>query len=242
MADPKSAALPLGYRPGTYQVGYRRPRGRLYTISWLGSRGPPSLSSMLHAIRFDPTRIRLLILALPLGLAGAGAAAHFLFVPHQSPAPPAANGPAAAQQPAPPPVGGLLIEVTGAVVHPGLYRLAKGQRVQDAIAAAGGFTAQADPNRLPALAARLRDGLQVKVPAVTTPAKTSSSSTRAASVDLNAATTDELANVPGFTSELAAAAVTYRQEYGGFSSTRELVDVLGMSESDYLIARKYLHV
>ena len=39
-----------------------------------------------------------------------------------------------------------------------------------------------------------------------------------------------------------AAAVRYRQEYGGFSSTRELVTVLGMGEADYLVARRYLTV
>lgn len=197
---------------------------------------------MLHAVRLAPVHLRLLILALPVGLAVVGLGAYVLFVPHQAAQFAAAGGGPALQQPAPPPVGGLLIEVTGAVAHPGLYRLEKGQRVQDAIAAAGGFTSEADPNRLPALAARLRDGLQVKVPALTSPARSSSNSTRVAAVDLNSATADELANVPGFTAELAAACVRYRQGYGGFSTTRELVDVLGMSEADYIIARKYLHV
>jgi hypothetical protein len=32
----------------------------------------------------------------------------------------------------------------------------------------------------------------------------------------------------------------YRVNYGGFQSTRELVEVLGMSEADYLVARRYL--
>ncbi|PZR92488.1 MAG: hypothetical protein DLM67_14875 [Candidatus Nephthysia bennettiae] len=106
---------------------------------------------------------------------------------------------------------------------------------------AGGLTADADPNRMPNLAARLKDGQEVKVPARTAPARGAASS-RTTRVSLNAATTDELAAVPGFTADLAEAAVRYRQDYGGFSSMRELVTVLGMGEADYLIARSYLTV
>jgi competence protein ComEA len=134
--------------------------------------------------------------------------------------------------------------VSGAVAHPGLYRLAKGERVYAAIAAAGGMTDDADRNRVPNLAARLRDGQEVKVPArgVSTSRVSTTGSGRLAAVSLNHATADELAAVPGFTPDLAAAAVRYRQEYGGFSSTRELVSVLGMGEADYLSARRYLTV
>src|SRR5207253_1683927 len=34
--------------------------------------------------------------------------------------------------------------------------------------------------------------------------------------------------------------VSYRTNYGGFQNTRELVDILGMSEAEYLVARHYL--
>ena len=51
-----------------------------------------------------------------------------------------------------------------------------------------------------------------------------------------------LANVPGFTADLAAEAVRYRQDYGGFTNTKQLVDVLGMSQADYSVARRYLRV
>jgi competence protein ComEA len=134
------------------------------------------------------------------------------------------------------------VAVSGAVAHPGLYRVAKGERVYAAIAAAGGLTAEADKTRLPNLAARLHDGQEVKVPGRGAASTTRSGSSRPAAVSLNHATADELAAVPGFTADLAAAAVRYRQEYGGFSSTRELVSVLGMGEADYLLARKYLTV
>ena len=57
-----------------------------------------------------------------------------------------------------------LVHVSGAVAHPGLYRLSPAARVADAVAAAGGITADADPGRMPDLAARVHDGRQVNVP------------------------------------------------------------------------------
>jgi competence protein ComEA len=142
-----------------------------------------------------------------------------------------------------PPPAGLLVDVTGAVAHPGVYRVATGDRASVAIADAGGFTADADPTRLPDMAARLKDGQQVKVPARTTPrTSTSSGTTRVAAISLNTATADQLATVPGFTPDLVAAIIQYRTEYGGFASKKELVDVLQMSAADYAIAQKYVTV
>src|SRR5207302_1221957 len=108
----------------------------------------------------------------------------------------------------------LLVYVSGGVAHPGLYRLNRGNRLYDALAAAGGLTAEADPTRLPNLAGHLRDGDQVKVPMLGVASTGSSSHT--VKVDLNAATEQELGGLPGFSPALAAAAVQYRDGYGGF--------------------------
>ena len=135
-----------------------------------------------------------------------------------------------------PPPGGLLVDVVGAVVRPGLYRLPRGDRVYDAIAAAGGMTGYADSTRLPNLAGRLKDGEQIKVPLI----KGAPGGTVVNRTSLNTATVDELALVPGFTEAFAQEVVDYRTNFGGFQSTTELVDILGMSESDFIIARRYL--
>jgi competence protein ComEA len=207
----------------------------------------PILCSLPLASALAPRRRLLLALALAPILVVSVLVGVLVYTARPSPAPAAPGAPAAGGVPGAaaaagtslPPPSGLLVEVTGAVAHPGVYRVAKGDRASAAIAAAGGLTADADPNRLPAMAARLKDGQQVKVPALGSPASTTSTS-RVARVSLNAATEAQLATVPGFTPGLAAAVVAYRNQYGGIASTRELVDVLQMSAADYALARKYV--
>ncbi len=77
--------------------------------------------------------------------------------------------------PAPPMV---LVFVSGAVAHPGLYELSPDARVADAIAAAGGVTTLADPGHLPNMAQRVNDGRQVNVPFM-------KAGTTAAKLDIN---------------------------------------------------------
>ena len=64
------------------------------------------------------------------------------------------------------PQGGedVVVDVTGAVARPGVYRLPAGSRVNDAVQRAGGATARAEVEGIN-LAARLGDGQQVVVPA-----------------------------------------------------------------------------
>ena len=176
---------------------------------------------------------RLLLALLPLLLAAGAAGAAYLYSSTASAAtPPVAPIP---NLDVPPPAG-LLVDVIGAVAHPGLYRMERGERVYDAIAAAGGLTEDADSTRLPDLAARLKDGEQVKVPYL----KSTPGSVVTTRTNLNTATLDELELVPGFTQAFAEEVIDYRTNFGGFQNTRELVEILGMSEAAYTIARRYL--
>src|SRR5207302_9403519 len=101
---------------------------------------------------------------------------------------------------------------------------------------AGGLRAGADPARLPNLAGRLKDGEQVKVPFV----KSTAGSTVVTRTNLNTATLDELETVPGFSVAFAQEVIDYRTNFGGFQDAPELVDILGMSEAEFAIARRYL--
>lgn len=191
-------------------------------------------------VRLVPGWRRLVLIAGPITLALAVALGALIYRAAAAPpanAVPAPGTAAAVADPvlAVPSDSGLLIHVIGAVDSPGLYRLPRGDRVFDAIAAAGGLSPDADLSRLPDLAARLKDGEQVKVAFAKT-----SSGTVVVRVNLNQATLEELETIPGFTPAFAAEVIDYRTNFGGFQNTRELVDVLGMSEADYVIARRYV--
>ena len=180
---------------------------------------------------------RILLLAAPLTLGGAILVGAYFYTSSASAAAAAANPHLVPANPAVdlPPAAGLLVHVVGAVANPGLYRVPRGGRVYDAIAAAGGLSPDADLTKLPNLAGRLKDGEQVKVAF----AKTTSGTT-ITRTNLNTATLDELETIPGFNEAFAQEVIDYRTNFGGFQNSRELVDILGMSEAEYVIARRYL--
>lgn len=126
----------------------------------------------------------------------------------------------------------VLVHVAGAVVEPGVYQLTAGARVRDAVVAAGGPTDAADWNALN-LAAPVADGTKVYVPAVgeelpaalTVPPV---AGTGSALVDVNAATADELDELPGIGPATAAAIVTERERNGPFVDVDDLDRVPGI--------------
>jgi competence protein ComEA len=193
---------------------------------------------MRDRLRLVPGWRPILLLAAPIVLAAGALAGAYVYTSSASSSSAAANappvgGPAAALDvPAP---SGLLVHVVGTVENPGLYRVPRGGRVYDAIAAAGGLSQDADLTKLPNLAGRLKDGEQVKVAFAHT-----TSGTVITRTNLNTATLEELETVPGFGEAFAQDVIDYRTNFGGFQNTRELVDILGMSEAEYAIARRYL--
>ena len=165
-------------------------------------------------------------------LAGAAVATGAVMTARGSDQPVAAAVPAVA---APGPAAMLLVFVSGAVAHPGLYELATGARIADAIADAGGILPSADPGKLPNLSALLHDGHQVNVPF----AKGSSART-STKVDVNAAALAELETVPGITPNLAQAIVDARQQWGPFASIADLRVALGLDTATAALIGKHL--
>lgn len=123
----------------------------------------------------------------------------------------------------------VYVDVVGAVRRPGLYRLAVGTRVADAVRRAGGATAKAQLE-LVNLAALLADGEQVIVPRRGPAVAVAAVGGAAPSgpVHLNSATIEQLDALPGVGPVTAQKIVDYRTAHGGFSSVDELDAVPGI--------------
>jgi len=126
----------------------------------------------------------------------------------------------------------VVVDVAGAVRLPGLHTLARGARVADAVAAAGGATAKAEIGAVN-LAAPIADGEQIVVPARGAGAAGASSGAApspTAPLDLNSATLEQLDALPGIGPTTAQKILDYRQAHGAFHSVAELDAVPGIGQ------------
>ena len=136
----------------------------------------------------------------------------------------------------------VYVDVDGAVVRPGVYRLKDGARVSQAIDAAGGLTAEADVAGLNR-ASKVTDGQKIYVPTVgeqqaaaavggaesgaaTTPGAGSSSEL----VNINTASAAELQTLSGIGPSMAQSIIDERTKNGAFASVDDLMRVSGIGE------------
>lgn len=134
---------------------------------------------------------------------------------------------------APPLAGGTLyVHVAGAVARPGLYSVAAGSRVADALAAAGGVLEEGDASAVN-LARLVSDGEQIVVPVIgaVPPAGAGPPGTAAdGTVDLNTADQAALETLPRIGPALATRILEWREANGRFQSVEDLLAVPGIGE------------
>lgn len=145
--------------------------------------------------------------------------------------------------------GQIVVDVDGAVAHPGLYKLPPDSRVQAALAAAGGLSPQADVHRINR-AAKLHDGqkLYVLSQGESGPPQAASSGQgcegQACSsaeggvagsdlegqglVNINTANATQLTQLPGVGPAIAQKIIDYRTANGPFTSVDDLTKVPGI--------------
>lgn len=117
----------------------------------------------------------------------------------------------------------FMVHVAGAVAEPGLYELATGSRVQDAVALAGGFADGAVESSVN-LARMVSDGEQI---VVLHQSQLSNDGT-GGFISLNSATAEQLESLTGIGPAMAARILEYRSEIGSFSSIDQLTEVPGI--------------
>lgn len=160
------------------------------------------------------------------------------------------------------------VQVSGAVLEPGIYDVPASCRVEEAIAAAGGLTENADSERVN-LVRKVRDGMQIRVPVQKT-TRTSRTQRKKAqaksslgesalgksggakagpgrnnsmmqSVHINSASAGELQQLPGIGPALAQRIVQTRSR-GRFSSADDLLRVPGIGKAKLAKLRNYVEV
>jgi competence protein ComEA len=150
--------------------------------------------------------------------------------------------------------GRIWVHVAGAVRRPGLYRVTSDARAGVVVEAAGGLARRADP-RAVNLAATVRDGQQIVVPArgerppSAAAGDASPSGPQAgdlpgaptpggAKVKLSTATVEQLDALDGIGPTLAQRILQWRDAHGGFQSVDQLREVEGIGEKRFQALRE----
>lgn len=146
----------------------------------------------------------------------------------------------------------LYVHVCGEVKDPGVYGLAEGSRVYQAVEAAGGLTDEASEKSLN-MALPLEDGLQVYVPDQEEAKKLGAGTEAGAGfhsrglssgaaapspsekhrVNINTATREELMTLTGIGESRAEAILAYRREAGLFQTIEDIMKVSGIKEAAF---------
>ncbi len=142
----------------------------------------------------------------------------------------------------------LVVYVTGAVVHSGVFRINANFRVIDAVSAAGGSTPDAAVEGVN-MAAKLSDGQRIYIPRkneINVNNNSTSSNTGESNqnspININTASSSELDGLPGVGPATAQAILSYRQQHNGFRSINELRNITGIGDAKFAKLRPLVTV
>lgn len=150
----------------------------------------------------------------------------------------------------------ITVYIVGCVANPSVVEIPVGSIVKDAVDAAGGLTADADPMKIN-MAYPLSDNMMIKIPSVTeknngissendnwivtaVPVNTPSASSPATEgsntetiININTADIKELCLLPGIGESTAQKIVNYRNEHGSFEYIEDIMKIPGIKQSRF---------
>ena len=129
----------------------------------------------------------------------------------------------------------LKVFVTGAVQSPGVYTLQEGNRVEDAVNAAGGLLPDADISAVN-MAKRVGDEEHFHIPRVGEAPLVASEAQEEpedSRIDINIASQSLLQTLPGIGEVRAKAIVDYRESQGPFQFPADITNVDGIGQGTY---------
>lgn len=143
-------------------------------------------------------------------------------------------------------VNEIYVYVCGAVVQPGVYAIAEGCRVYEAVALAGGVTQEADDACIN-MARVVKDGEQITILTKEEALEVQNASVAMQGnvsllVNINTASVRELTQLSGIGESRAQAIIDYREEKGAFQNIEQIKKVSGIKEGLYEKIKDYITV
>lgn len=145
----------------------------------------------------------------------------------------------------------VFVHICGEVRNPGVYELAAGSRVYEALAEAGGVTEAAASDYLNQ-AAEVLDGQRIVVPAIEEMEAASlletqtgfvfSEQPKNGLVNINTAGEEQLMTVPGIGESKAKSIIAYRTEHGKFETIEEIQNIAGIKSGIYEKIKEHICV
>lgn len=127
----------------------------------------------------------------------------------------------------------IMVDVSGAVEKPGVYKLTANSRVNEALIVAGGLSPDADRewvSKTINLAAPLKDGIKIYIRSSKDINKNITDNNTGGLVNLNTANLSQLDSLPGIGPVTAKKILDYRDQNGSFAVKEDLLKVPGVGQ------------
>jgi len=127
----------------------------------------------------------------------------------------------------------IIVDISGAVEKPGVYKLASNSRVNEALVVAGGLSLDADRewvSKTINLAAPLKDGIKIYIRSTKDINNDETKNSNSGLINLNTANINQFDSLPGIGPVTAQKIIDYRDQNGSFATKEDLLKVPGVGQ------------